>query len=92
MSWYKFAAIYGPGHQSGRTEYRWYEEVLSAKDKRYLFEDVFGDRDYPIGSVTKVTKLPKTIKKDKIALYESNIRHAKSMLVVLRKTTVKAKE
>jgi len=92
MTWYKFTACYGPGHQSGSTEYRWYHEDLSAEDKQEHFEAIFGDHDWPVGSVRKIAKLPKLVKKNKITGYESAIRSAEYMLGVLKKTAVKAKE
>lgn len=54
MPWYKFHADHGPGHQSHTEFYRFYIEPLDNESRKYVWDELFGDRDWPIGGTRLV--------------------------------------
>lgn len=90
MSWYKCEARHGPGHQSHSVFYEWYDKPLSKEEKKFLFEDVFGDKEWPIGGIRAVGRLPEKVRQNKINLYKSKIDEAQKMLKLLRNNKEKA--
>lgn len=54
MVWYKIEASHGPGHQSHSVYYQWKDKELDKEQLEDIFDDYFGDTDWPIGSVKKL--------------------------------------
>ena len=83
MSWYRIEADYGPGHQSHSGEYQWFDRKLTRAEKQEVFEETFKGHDWPVGSVSVVSKLPKKVVEEKILQYKRTIEQATKMLTVL---------
>ena len=82
MPWYKIEAHTGLGHQSHYLDYVWRDEKLTKEEKRWMFEDVFRDRD-AVGDVVVVRRLPVKTRDQKIAMYKQRIEDTNKMLAML---------
>jgi hypothetical protein len=83
MPWYKFHADHGPGHQSHSIYYRFYIEPLNREEKSYEWDEFFKDRDWPIGGVKLIRKVPDIILQKKIQSLKREIKDARAMLKAL---------
>jgi hypothetical protein len=84
MPWYRFSANHGPGHQGHTEKYRYFEEKLSSKDKKYYWDSIFDDFEWPIGNVVCVRKVPEAVRTNMIEDYKDKKAHAVKMLKVLQ--------
>jgi hypothetical protein len=53
MTWYRFHADHGPGHQSHSVEWKWLEWYPSDDDLKMMWEDIFASREWPVGGWEK---------------------------------------
>ena len=81
--WYKIEADFGPGHQSHAEYYEWYPRSLTQVQMKIVFEDTFRGREWPIGYVTRIVKLPENVRLAKIGQYERELKNATKMLRIL---------
>jgi hypothetical protein len=77
MPWYKIFCDSGPGHQSHHEFYHWEDKKLTKQDKEYLWEEAFSDRDWPIGDVILVNKLPLDYHKKMLSQIQEKIKSFK---------------
>lgn len=83
MPWYKFYADHGPGHQSHSEFYQWRDQPFEdAQHRHEVWEDAFREKDYPIGKVVLVKKLPEAILLSKRAEFLSKLQRARYLLKV----------
>ena len=84
MAWYRFHCTYGPGHQGISEEYHWSAKAWGKKSQQTYWEEIFDDRDYPIGGVDgPFDTLPEDVKKRKVQEYRSQMHYAMNMLKIL---------
>lgn len=88
MPWYYCYASHGPGHQSSSERIEYSDQKLSREEKEYLFNDLFGECDYPIGDIRLVNSLTRAEWDHMKNTYETRIRFGQKMLKVLEKTPV----
>ena len=82
--WFLFTADHDPDHQSHSEFYEWVEEDFTNKDSlNLLWDDFFKDTHWPIGKITRIKKLPKEIRLQKIEECKRVIRNNVDMLMTL---------
>lgn len=86
MPWYRFNADHGPGHQSHAIKYEYYREPLSKSERREEWDRLFDDKDWPVGRVRIIKAIPEYNKRSRISDCYYELKHAKFMLKVLKKT------
>ncbi len=82
--WYKFSADHGPGHQGHTEYYKWCNRCLTKDEKEEIWENLFRERDWPIGKVQKIKKLPEKEREKQILKYKSQLNSARYMLKILK--------
>jgi hypothetical protein len=86
VPWYKFYATHGPGHQSETVFYRWYDEVLSSDLRNEFWQDEFRDREWPVGYVRRVPRLPRSVWYELVREFEGRLGRAQQILQILAET------
>jgi len=87
MPWYRIFANHGPGHQSSDEKFRYFDHVLTAKQRKEEWEEIFAyNYNYPIGDVELLKGLPEHILTNKIQASKDGIDANKRMLLILAET------
>jgi hypothetical protein len=87
MPWYLIYANHGPGHQSRRESYLYFENPLKTRDqKKEIWECEMGTLYDPIGDVKEVAGLPAHMLKGRIAASKEAIAYHTRMLGILAST------
>lgn len=85
MSWFRIEGTYGPGHQATHIDHEWYETPPTENDVLELRMELENQlyTDNLVLRVTAVDVLPNNVRDAKIRGYQSRIRSAQAMLMLL---------